>query len=386
MAEIAEDVPAWTIQKGETTRATETPAEPAVELDLVPVPGTQVEMARHETTFALWKQVRDWGVAHGYETDYDGDMGSMDYWGFDPVAGPAEPPQAHGSDEPVTDITAYDMAVWCNALSELTGRKPVYYADPECKTVYKKAVKFRPIQFHFPEDYVAKYGEPEQADTPSVGNGRRGVSCVARRLRRRMPCNGSCPPCTWTPRPTDSGCLRSPSISRRSFPTDGSTPGATIRQGASSTPGCLTRLAEQRIPWARRSRPTLGLYDVLGNVSELSSPDVSTRMRTTRLGGSILDLTVGLKQGLLGSDAPPTDLAVLRYGLSRCATTARRSVSVRQVPGESVMSNRTRSPAAKPCSRHRPGEVRSTPGPGAPRQSASRRRVSSQGDRRRSRA
>jgi len=29
-------------------------------------------------------------------------------------------------------------------------------------------------------------------------------------------------------------------------------------------------------------------------------------MRTTRLGGSIFDLTVGLKRGLLASDAPPT--------------------------------------------------------------------------------
>ena len=59
------------------------PAEPAVRLDLVRVPGTQVEMARYETTSALWKQVRDWAVARDLETDYDGDMGSMDYWGFD---------------------------------------------------------------------------------------------------------------------------------------------------------------------------------------------------------------------------------------------------------------------------------------------------------------
>ncbi|MHC4400268.1 MAG: formylglycine-generating enzyme family protein, partial [Planctomycetota bacterium] len=170
-ARIAHGVPVWTIAKGRTARSSEAPAKPSVKLDLVPVPGTQVEMARHETTFALWKQVRDWGVAHGYETDYDGDMGSMDYWGFDPVAGQAEPPQTHESNEPVTDITAYDMAVWCNALSELMGRKPVYYADEQCKTVYKKAVKFRPIQFHFPKDYIAKYGEPDEADTPSVGMG-----------------------------------------------------------------------------------------------------------------------------------------------------------------------------------------------------------------------
>ena len=46
---IAEDVPTWTIENGKATRATETPTKPAVRLDMVSVPGTQVEMARHET-------------------------------------------------------------------------------------------------------------------------------------------------------------------------------------------------------------------------------------------------------------------------------------------------------------------------------------------------
>ena len=111
------------------------------------------------------------GAAHGYRTDYDGDMGSMDYWGFDPVRQAAEAVQTHGPDEPVTDITVYDMAVWCNALSELLGRKPVYYADPELKQVYQTAVKYRPIQFHFPEDYLDKYGKPEVENTKAVAMG-----------------------------------------------------------------------------------------------------------------------------------------------------------------------------------------------------------------------
>lgn len=33
-------------------------------------------------------------------------------------------PATLGADEPVTDITAYDMAVWCNAWNELMDRKP----------------------------------------------------------------------------------------------------------------------------------------------------------------------------------------------------------------------------------------------------------------------
>lgn len=305
VVEINDDVPAWTIAEGAAAESNKAPVSPTLKLDLVPVPGTLVEMARHETTFALWKRVRDWGVAHGYETDYDGDMGSMDYWGFEPVAGPAEPPQTHACDEPVTDITAYDMAVWCNALSELMGRKPVYYADPDCTTIYKKAVKFRPIQFHFPEDYIAKYGRPEQTDTPSVGMGA-GAShslpgaYVADAMDRALP-----------PLYTDAQAdgFRLPSVSEyqqaivpdgRRYPWGNDARGVFEHAWLFDTAGGTTHPAGQKKPTA------LGLYDVLGNVSELSSPGLQTRMRTSRLGGSILDLTVGVKQGLLSSDAPPT--------------------------------------------------------------------------------
>ena len=303
--EIASGVLAWTIAKGSVTRGSEAPSRPVVKPDMVAVPGTQVEIARHETTFALWKQVRDWAVAHGYDTDYDGDMGSMDYWGFDPVAGRAEPSQMHMSDEPVTDITAYDMAVWCNALSDLMGRKPVYYADREFNTVYKTAVKFRPIQFHFPEDYIAKYGQPEKTDTPSFGMGA-GASqslpgvYVENAMERVLPT-------LYTDAQADG--FRLPSVAEyqqavvpdaREYPWGNDAKGGFEHAWLFDTARGTTHPVGQKKPTA------LGLYDVLGNVSELSSPGPQTRMRTTRLGGSILDLTVGLNRGLLSSDAPPT--------------------------------------------------------------------------------
>jgi len=312
--EIADGVPVWKITTRQSRSQSRTECHsvpdglairPTIKLDLVPVPGTQVEMARHETTFALWKQVRDWAVAHGYETDYDGDMGSMDYWGFDPVAGRAEPPQMHGSDEPVTDITAYDMAVWCNALSELMDRKPVYYADADCTTVYKTAVKFRPIQFHFPEDYIAKYGRPEQTDTPSVGMGA-GAShslpgVYADDAMERVL------PTLYADARADG--FRLPSVAEyqqavvpdgRKYPWGNDATRVFEHAWLFDTAGGTTH------PVGRKKPTALGLYDVLGNVSELSNPGLQTRMRTNRLGGSILDLTVGLKRGLLASDAPPT--------------------------------------------------------------------------------
>ena len=326
-ARIADGVPAWTICKGETAGAGDAPAGPNVELDLVAVPGIQIEMARHETTFDLWKQVRDWGVAHGYETDYDGDMGSMDYWGFDPVFGRAEPPQVHGSNEPVTDITAYDMAVWCNALSELMGRKPVYYADQECKAVYKTAAKFRPIQFHFPEDYVLKYGKPDRSDTPSVGMGA-GASHSLPGVYVEDAMERILPP-LYADAQADG--FRLPSVVEyqqaivpdgRKYPWGNDATGAVEHAWLFDTAGGTTH------PVGRKKPTSLELYDVLGNVSELSSPGLQTMMRTSRLGGSILDLTVGLNQGLLASDAPPTTWPYCDTGF-RVVRQVPRQVSLR---------------------------------------------------------
>ncbi len=303
--EINDGVPTWIIAKDETARSSDAPARPAIKLELVRVPGTQVEIARHETTFAFWKRVRDWAIAHGYETDYDGDMGSMDYWGFDPVTGRAEPPQTHACDEPVTDITAYDMAVWCNALSELMGRKPVYYADPDCATVYKTAVKFRPIQFHFPEDYIAKYGRPEQTDTPSVGMGA-GASHSLPGVYATDAMDRVLPP-LYAAAEADGYRLPSVAEYQQAVVPDGQRyPWGNEAKGVFEHAWLFDAAGGTTHPVGQKKPTALGLYDVLGNVSELSSPGVQTRMRTSRLGGSILDLTVGVRQGLLSSDAPPT--------------------------------------------------------------------------------
>jgi outer membrane protein assembly factor BamB len=277
---------------------------PAIELEMVPVPGTQVEMARCETTFRLWKQVRDWGAAHGYETDCDGDMGSLDYWGFDPVAGAAHPPQTHGSDEPVTDITVYDMAVWCNALSEMLGRKAVYHADSQCRTIYRQALKYRPIQFHFPEDYLAKYGQPEHSGTPPVAMGA-GASQALPGVYAADAMQRVLPPLYLDERadgfrlPTIEEYQQAVAPEGQKYPWGDDPTGVFQHAWLFDTAGGTTHAVGRKQPtgW--------GLFDLLGNVSELSNPDSPTRMRTVRLGGSILDLTVGLNRGLLSSDAPP---------------------------------------------------------------------------------
>lgn len=93
------------------------------------------EMLKTEVTFALWNTVRAWAVTQGYDFDHDGDMGSMDW-----DAHLAEP---HHPDEPVTDIGWTDARLFCNALSEIEGRTPVYYTDEEKTAVYRAAIPWR---------------------------------------------------------------------------------------------------------------------------------------------------------------------------------------------------------------------------------------------------
>ena len=76
---------------------------------------------RHETTYALWKEVYDWAVAHGYAFDNPGQNGSTRQGGF----------------LPVTMVSWYDSVKWLNARSEKEGRTPVYYADEAHTAVYR---------------------------------------------------------------------------------------------------------------------------------------------------------------------------------------------------------------------------------------------------------
>lgn len=95
---------------------------------------TDFYMGKTEVSYRLWNVVQQWAVHHGYEFDHDGDMGSMDW---DTGTAP------HGADEPVTDVGSFDARVFCNALSELEGRTPVYYADADKSQVYRKALPWR---------------------------------------------------------------------------------------------------------------------------------------------------------------------------------------------------------------------------------------------------
>lgn len=76
---------------------------------------------KYETTYALWKEVYDWAVKHGYSFDNPGSNGS----------------QGKGDTLPVVLVSWYDAAKWLDARSEKEGRTPVYYTDDAQTDVYK---------------------------------------------------------------------------------------------------------------------------------------------------------------------------------------------------------------------------------------------------------
>ena len=141
-----EAVPSWTIARDIRTavhpeRQLPSPL-PITYLELVDVPGKGYGVGKYEVTFAKWRPVYDWAVAHGYRFDCDGEMGSMSYWGF----GDDWQVGTHSPNEPVTGITHHDAMVWLNALSEASGLTPVYEEGKDGGTILKTSYLYRPPQ------------------------------------------------------------------------------------------------------------------------------------------------------------------------------------------------------------------------------------------------
>jgi len=80
-------------------------------------------MDQTDVTEALWQQVYNWAIAHGYSFD---DSGSgLDGNGY-----------AKGPNYPVVDVNWFDCVKWSNARSVQAGLTPVYYTDAGFTQVY----------------------------------------------------------------------------------------------------------------------------------------------------------------------------------------------------------------------------------------------------------
>jgi sulfatase-modifying factor enzyme 1 len=130
-------------------------------------PTHDLEVGATEIPYRAWIALRHWAQREGYEFNYPGDMGSMRCL--------ADADHEFSPDEPVTNICWHDALVWCNALSELTGRRCVYYNDSDLQQPYRRAITFRLDTFNKPgypihpaplREAIGKRGTaPRPADT-----------------------------------------------------------------------------------------------------------------------------------------------------------------------------------------------------------------------------
>jgi len=84
-----------------------------MDADMLPVHTVAISGFRagtYEITWSQWTNVRTWAATNGYDFGQSGSLGTG-------VSGR----------HPVVDLTWYDAIAWCNALSEMEGRTPVYY-------------------------------------------------------------------------------------------------------------------------------------------------------------------------------------------------------------------------------------------------------------------
>jgi formylglycine-generating enzyme required for sulfatase activity len=91
-------------------------------------------MAKYETTYELWYEVKQWATdtARGGNGYTFANAGREGHNGTDGAA-----PTDAARQEPVTTINWRDAVVWCNAYSEMSGKEPVYYTDTTCGTVLR---------------------------------------------------------------------------------------------------------------------------------------------------------------------------------------------------------------------------------------------------------
>lgn len=76
-----------------------------------------VYMDQYDVTMTMWESVFQWALTNHYGFDHPGEAG--------------------GPQNPVQMISWYDCVKWCNARSELAGRKPAYYTDAALTIPYR---------------------------------------------------------------------------------------------------------------------------------------------------------------------------------------------------------------------------------------------------------
>lgn len=154
-----------TLTVDESVESTESPFYNA---DKSGVTVNNFAIGRYEVTYELWYAVRNWALKNGYRVlkAREGNAGVSD-----------AAPTAENKQQPAVAVSWRNAIVWCNALSEITGRVPVFYADREYKTVLKT----------FSNDGETLFKNPGEIDCPYIMSDRFGntdiLKCTANGFR-----------------------------------------------------------------------------------------------------------------------------------------------------------------------------------------------------------
>lgn len=208
-----------------------------------------------EVTYELWSEVYTWAIANGYFFANPGTMGG----------GTGDTDQ-----HPVTTISWRDAVVWCNALSEMAGRAPVY--------------NYRGYVVRDSRDSNATQCDGVRVDPSADGYrlpGEGEWECAGRYLGTDNPGYG-------IERPASSGIFWSPGTYASGATADYTDEAATAEVAWYDTSG--THAVKGKIA------NTLGVYDMSGNVWEMMFGLGSTVSQVTR-GGSWSGGAMGTEVG-----------------------------------------------------------------------------------------
>lgn len=139
------------------------------EKEEIPYPTTvkPFRLAMYETSYNTWYEVLKWAEKHGYNIVNKGVEGV-----FGEVLNEKNMSDAGAEPKlvemPVCRLTWRDVMVWCNALSEMKGLKPVYCTDKDFKTPLRDSTG---VAFDDLKNYAT---EPGEVDNPYVDENANG--------------------------------------------------------------------------------------------------------------------------------------------------------------------------------------------------------------------